>query len=75
MKISVLDDGHNHQNVLYQTDQTEHEKQLLWDHDLGDARGVHVPGRYVAAESGVHVDIVQMLRAVIHVRDAEVMAK
>lgn len=54
MKISVLDDGCNNQNVLHQAYQAQNQEKLLRDHDLGDARHVHVAGCHVEGDI-VHV--------------------
>lgn len=54
MQVSVLDDGCNNQNVLYQAYQSQHQEQFLRDHDLGDTRHVCVTGSHIEGDI-VHV--------------------
>lgn len=44
VKVAILDDSQNHQNVLYQADKPQSQEELLGYEDLNAAQGVSLPG-------------------------------
>lgn len=44
VKVAILDDSQNHQNVLHQTDKSQSQEEFLGDEDLNAAQGVSLSG-------------------------------